>query len=676
MNGLIDNFNQVSGAAIAAVLNSLWQAVAVAGAGWAAMRFIPRMNAATRHVMWWVVLAAILVLPTAPVIRARWQALAVPSQAPDAPAIPAPLPPTLAATGTDAAQVDPIAVTPDPSAHSPAPLELRNGRWPTWIAVLWLAVMLLQLGRVAWSYGYLRRVRRLAHRASPELRRNFDAWMMSCGVHRPARLLVSAEIVSPMAIGFREPAVLLPAPLLQQFQEPELDHVLLHELAHIARQDDWWNLCARLASALLALHPVAIWVLRNIEREREIACDDWVVSMTGAARPYAASLARLFEVCFARRRMLLATGMAQRASQLGERIQRLLRRSREYTPKASMARVALCSAVLLASVVAGAYAPQWLVLAQAAPADQGQASAAAVAIFQTPLPGAAPSAPQAPAMPGPAVAPAVSESAAPVAIPGPAAASTPEAPFAGIAPYAVQDEKYRSEASQMMRLEANLAALSAKGYSQQHPEIVRLEAAIASLREAIQSTEAATPQARSTSAAAKTSFLAALVAAGYNNLPVDEIINLKNAGVTAEFLTGINQAGWGKLSSQQLIDLSTRGVNPEYIRKMKDAGIRDITLQDVTEMAAHGVRPETMQEIHALGFGPYTAKQAIQFAQYGMRVDLFRALKDAGLGNATTSDIVEAQMTGLSVRDLREARQYGPNLTLKQIIKLKMAGVI
>jgi beta-lactamase regulating signal transducer with metallopeptidase domain len=34
-----------------------------------------------------------------------------------------------------------------------------------------------------------------------------------------------------------------------------MDHVILHELAHIARRDDWTNLFARLIGALLPIHP-------------------------------------------------------------------------------------------------------------------------------------------------------------------------------------------------------------------------------------------------------------------------------------------------------------------------------------------------------------------------------------------------------------------------------------
>jgi len=598
MSGILGSLNQFAAAALAAVVNSLWQAVAVAAAAWMAMRFTHGMNAATRHTLWWAVLAMVVVLPVAPVVApavlspasSPVEQLRDQNQArPEEPAAP----PQIEA---------PIAADPPP-----APLEIRAGTWPLWILAAWTTVLLLQLGRVAWSYLYLRRIQRRAHPASRELRANFDAWMMSCRVGRPARLLISSEIGSPMAVGFRHPAVILPEQLLGEFQESELDHVLLHELAHIARRDDWTNLAARLAGGVLALDPVAAWALSRIEREREIACDDWVVSMTGAARPYAASLARLFELCSGRRRMLLASGMAENASHLGKRVEMLLGRGREFAPRASTTRIVLGAAVLAALVIAGAQVPSWFAFAQdqAPPAPPAAAQAPAAAVPPpTPQPPAVarPRNPRASAAPAPAPAPAQP--------PAPAVAPTP--PQAAAAPSA--------------------------------PE--------------------------------RGSFLAALVAAGYGNLTVDQIIDLKTAGVSAEFLRGINEAGWGKLSPAELIELAHQGVSPDYVRKMKAAGLKDLTLKDVTELSMVGARPESIQEIHALGFGPYTTRQAIQFAQAGLRPEMFRALKEAGFGNAAPNDIIEAAMTGVGPRDLREAKQYGSSLTLKQIVKLKMAGVL
>src|SRR6185295_9616845 len=60
---------------ISAILNSVWQAAGVAAVAWAILRFSPKMNAATRHAVWWAVLAAVIALPAAqPLMRPRQQA--------------------------------------------------------------------------------------------------------------------------------------------------------------------------------------------------------------------------------------------------------------------------------------------------------------------------------------------------------------------------------------------------------------------------------------------------------------------------------------------------------------------------------------------------------------------------------------------------------------------------
>ena len=46
-----------------AVLNTLWQTAAVALLAWAALRWTPRVNAATREAVWWAVLAFVVLLP-------------------------------------------------------------------------------------------------------------------------------------------------------------------------------------------------------------------------------------------------------------------------------------------------------------------------------------------------------------------------------------------------------------------------------------------------------------------------------------------------------------------------------------------------------------------------------------------------------------------------------------
>jgi TonB family protein len=376
---------------ILAVLNSLWMAAAATLVAGLALHLIPRVNAATRYAVWWVVLAVVVALPAAVALGSRQQN--APAAAPTtaqpqvhrAAAEPRRVsrPVASASAGVVTVRIQPAAQAVDPSGSSVRlvqfhPLELRADKWPSWILALWSVVFLIQAARILASYRYLRGVKRRTTAPSTERLLQFHRWLAACGIRRPVRLLMSSEIASPMAVGFFAPAVILPGALTEQLDPAGLDHVLLHELAHVARYDDWTNLAGRFCSAILQLHPVAVWILSRIEREREMACDDWVVAHTGTARPYAASLARLFELCLARRRDLLATGLALggRSSQLRQRIERLVRRrgSAPATTNVLMSRVVPCALALMLIVAAGPRAPHWIAFAQAAPQSTGPIS--------------------------------------------------------------------------------------------------------------------------------------------------------------------------------------------------------------------------------------------------------------------------------------------------------------
>jgi beta-lactamase regulating signal transducer with metallopeptidase domain len=627
----------ILGTAFAALLNSLWQSASIALLAWAILRFLPRvnisMNAATRCAVWWAVLASVVVLPLAPQrINLRPETSVRPETS---------LPSYEPASNPVQAATMPVAVAPVESplasSRTAGPFTITAGAGFLAIFALWFAFTFFRIGQIVRSYRYLRGIKQRSRAVSPERMVNFNYWLLACGIDRTARLLVSSEIVSPMAVGFRRPAVIVPETLLNEFTADELDHVLLHELAHIARYDDWTNLFARLIGALLPIHPVAVWLIRNIEREREAACDDWVVAMTGEARPYAASLTRLFELCSARRRQLLATGMAGRASHLGERIEALLRSGRDFAPRVSLVRVALGAAILLGLVFAGAQAPHWIAFAQEPALAQEPAA--------PPVP---PVAPVAPVPPSPPLAPALPVAPVPAAEPEP-----PQAPLTALLDDAnhqirAAEEQLRAQQMQMRLVQAQLEAQRAQGGSAdeiraaqaqlqaQKAQMLALQAQLERQR-AVEQTRASAPNG---------SFLAALVAAGYGDLPVDAIIELHNAGVSTEFLRGVAESGWGKLSVKELLDLAHSGVSAQYLRALHDTGFKNLTVQEAIDVAHAGVQP-----------------------------NLIRALKDA-FPQVTMREIIDAAHTGLNANDLRQAREYGPNLTLEQVIRLKKAGVI
>ena len=207
------------------------------------------------------------------------------------------------------------------------------GSWAFYIFVAWAVIAAWSLLGVARSLWHLRILRRscvpvdpaildarvretLARAGSPENRSTATAAPVSGSQikrsHRPVVLCTSDLVHVPTAIGLAKPAVILPSWILQELSPQELNQILLHELAHLRRWDDWTNLAQKLVKALFFFHPAVWWIERQVSLEREMACDDAVVAETASPRAYAECLAHLAE------KTLLQRSLAQRSVALAQ----------------------------------------------------------------------------------------------------------------------------------------------------------------------------------------------------------------------------------------------------------------------------------------------------------------------------------------------------------------------
>jgi beta-lactamase regulating signal transducer with metallopeptidase domain len=64
--------------------------------------------------------------------------------------------------------------------------------------------------------------------------------------------------------GFLHPRILIPPALLERLTSPELQQVVLHEMEHLRRRDDWTNLLQKMGLVLFPLNPVLLWVERRL----------------------------------------------------------------------------------------------------------------------------------------------------------------------------------------------------------------------------------------------------------------------------------------------------------------------------------------------------------------------------------------------------------------------------
>jgi len=154
-------------------------------------------------------------------------------------------------------------------------------------------------------------------------------------------ILTSDAIHVPTAIGFIRPAIVSPAGLLAQLSAAELNQVLLHELAHLRRWDDWTNVVQKFVKALLFFHPAVWWMETRISLEREMACDDAVLAETNSPRAYAECLATLAEKSLLRRGAALAQAAVNRIRQTTLRVAQILDVNRPQAAPVRKSAVAL-----------------------------------------------------------------------------------------------------------------------------------------------------------------------------------------------------------------------------------------------------------------------------------------------------------------------------------------------
>jgi hypothetical protein len=126
------------------------------------------------------------------------------------------------------------------------------------------------------------------------------------------------------------PLIAIAPPLLDHLGEADLDRVVIHEWAHVQRRDDIAQAVQLLVRMIAGWHPAIWWLERQLHLEREVACDDIVVSVTGSAKEYATCLTSLAGLPITVVRRLPVVAAASRSG-LRHRIVRILTTRRTAT---------------------------------------------------------------------------------------------------------------------------------------------------------------------------------------------------------------------------------------------------------------------------------------------------------------------------------------------------------
>jgi len=313
MNQAIDQVFHLSATATGALVSAVWQGALLAALVYLVLRMLPRLSAAARSVIWLNVFVLLALLHILPVLTAS-------------------------------------------AARPAADHALRlDPRWSVALLAVWLILSVARAAQLVWGAVHLTR---MARNAVPV---DSDGELHQLLLHHghQVELCASEEVARPSVIGFFRPRVLVPPALLEQLSPAELKQVVVHEMEHLHRGDDWINLLQKLALVLFPLNPALAWVERRLCAERELACDDRVLSAGSGRKAYALCLTHLAEFALVRRGISLVLGAWERRPELVRRVHRILSRPvRSMGRRPAQFAMGSLTAGALACALALAHAPE------------------------------------------------------------------------------------------------------------------------------------------------------------------------------------------------------------------------------------------------------------------------------------------------------------------------------
>ncbi len=311
------------------IFHSLWQGALIYGILFLVLMTFPKLAARTKHNLAY---ASICVLFIAFVLNFFYN-LQVPGTTGD---------PQVAAV-QQAPTVNMASIVP----FSTSLLSRAEQVFPYLVAAYGIG-LLLQIFVLATGFRKILRLKKASRQQVPAAwLAVFDSIMARFRIKRNVGFYLSDKVNVPLVIGYFKPIVLFPVALAAQLDINQVEAILIHELSHIRRNDYLLNLVKMVIETVLFFNPFVWLSSRFIQIEREHACDDLVLSLTGTPLTYAHALLKL-ELIKIKDTPALSLAASGESQHLYQRIKRITDMKTNYVnPKQQILSITLALATII-----------------------------------------------------------------------------------------------------------------------------------------------------------------------------------------------------------------------------------------------------------------------------------------------------------------------------------------
>ena len=234
-----------------------------------------------------------------------------------------------------------------PKAHKTDFAKIWYSFIPFIFMLAWGTIASFMILRIARAYLNILKLKKHAIPYDIDEFSNVQKFIDKNSLRRKVSVCLSNQIEVPIAAGLGKAVVLIPTKLAAKLSDNEIEIIILHELAHLARWDDWSNLGQKLIGAINFYHPAVHWICKQIDLNREIACDNMVVEHTGNPKKYAECLTHIMQLTVGSGTTLMSNAYTG-DKQIFKRFESiLLGRDKSSDSKLKLRLISVCVVVML-----------------------------------------------------------------------------------------------------------------------------------------------------------------------------------------------------------------------------------------------------------------------------------------------------------------------------------------
>jgi hypothetical protein len=172
------------------------------------------------------------------------------------------------------------------------------------------------------------------------------------------------------------------------------------------------------------------------------------------------------------------------------------------------------------------------------------------------------------------------------------------------------------------------------------------------------------------------SYLQGLRAAGYDNIPFNEVTSMKSLNITPEYVKGFNQIGYKDLSPNDLVSFKSLDITPEFVKGFKDIGYNDIPANELMSLKSLGIDAEYVNGFKSLGFKDIPVNDLNSFKSLGITSEYVKSFQLIGFKDISPNELTSLKSLGVTAKFIKGFKDLGfNNISLNEATSLKATGV-